>query len=92
MPTVVVGELISLRARKGSTWRLVSPKRRRTFPMDMNEIHDYARRFIGTHGDRAEVEAAQKAAECKKLGERQEAEDWRRIQTAIKEMRGPHVS
>ena len=60
--------------------------------MNMNEIHDYARRFIGTHGDRAEVEAAQKVAECEKLGERQEAEDWRRIRTAIKEMRGPHVS
>ena len=60
--------------------------------MDMNEIHDYARRFIGTHCDRAEVEAAQKVAEYEKLGERQEAEDWRRIRTAIKEMRGPHVS
>jgi len=60
--------------------------------MDMNEIHDYARRFIATHGDRAEVEAAQKVAECEKLGEKHHAEDWRRIQAAIKEMRGPHVS
>jgi len=43
--------------------------------MDMNEIHDYARRFIGKHGDKAEVEAAQKVAECEKQGERREAEE-----------------
>ena len=60
--------------------------------MDMNEIHDYARRFLGTHGDRAAVEAAQKAAECEKFGDKLRADDWRRIQAAIKEMRGPHVS
>ncbi|HUU67445.1 MAG TPA: hypothetical protein VMW57_09245 [Methyloceanibacter sp.] len=60
--------------------------------MDMNEIHDYARRFKATHGDRAEAEAAQKVVECEKLGEKHQAEDWRRIQASIKEMRGPHVS
>ena len=62
------------------------------FPMDMNEIHDYARRFLGAHGDKAEVEAAQKAADFEKQGEKHQAEDWRRIQAAIKAMRGPHVS
>jgi hypothetical protein len=60
--------------------------------MDMNEIHDYARRFIGTHGDRAEAEAAQKATECERQGDKVQAEDWRRIQAAIKQMRGPRVS
>ena len=60
--------------------------------MNMNEIHDYARRFVGTHGEKAEAEAAQKAAECEKAGDRSQAEDWRRIQAAIKEMRGPHLS
>lgn len=60
--------------------------------MDMNEIHDYARRFMGTHGDKAELEAAQKVAECRKLGDKAQAEDWRRIQAAIQEIRGPHVS
>ena len=63
-----------------------------TQPMDMNKIHDYARRFIGTHGEKAEAEAAQKVAECEKLGDTREAEDWRRIQAAIKEIRGPHSS
>jgi hypothetical protein len=60
--------------------------------MDMNEIHDYARRFIGAHGDKAASEAAQRAAECEKGGDAVQAEDWRRIEAAIKEMRGPHAS
>jgi hypothetical protein len=60
--------------------------------MHMNEVHDYARRFLGTHGDKAEVEAALKLAECEKTGDKSQAEDWRRIQAAIKQMRGPHVS
>jgi len=60
--------------------------------MDMNEIHDYARRFVGAHGDKAAVEAAQKAAECDRLGDKVRAQDWRRIKAAIEEMRGPHVS
>jgi hypothetical protein len=60
--------------------------------MDMNEIHDYARRFIGAHGERAAIEAAQRAAECEKSGDKDQAEDWRRIEAVIKEMRGPHAS
>lgn len=60
--------------------------------MDTKEIHDYARRFVGAHGDKAELEAAQKAAECERQGDKSQAEDWRRIQAAIKEMRGPHAS
>ncbi len=60
--------------------------------MDMNEIHDYARRFVGAHGDKAAMEAAQRASECEKQGDKAQAEDWRRIEAAIKEMRGPHAS
>ena len=60
--------------------------------MNMNEIHDYARRFMGTHGGKAAFEAAQKGVECEKQGDKDQAEDWRRIEAAIKEMRGPHSS
>jgi hypothetical protein len=60
--------------------------------MNMNEVHDYARRFLGTHGDKAAAEAAQKATACEKVGDKAEAENWRRIQAAIQHMRGPHVS
>lgn len=38
--------------------------------MDTKEIHDYARRFVGAHGDKAELEAAQKAAECERQATR----------------------
>ena len=60
--------------------------------MDIDAIHDYARRLVGEHGTKAELEAARKAAECERQGEKRQAEDWRRIQTAIKEIRGPHAS
>ena len=60
--------------------------------MDSTAIHDYARRFIGAHGDKAEFEAAQRATICERQGEKEQADDWRRIQAAIKEMRGPHLS
>jgi hypothetical protein len=60
--------------------------------MDSKQIHDYARRFVGAHGDKAELEAAQRAADCERQGHKNQAVDWRRIQAAIKEMRGPHAS
>lgn len=60
--------------------------------MDIVTIYDYARRFVGAHGDKAELEAAQRAAECERQGQKAQAGDWRRIQAAIKEMRGPHLS
>ncbi|HUW73247.1 MAG TPA: hypothetical protein VMW05_04325 [Methyloceanibacter sp.] len=60
--------------------------------MDMNEVHDYARRFLGTHGDKAVAEASQRATACESVGDKAEAENWRRIQAAIEQMRGPHVS
>jgi hypothetical protein len=60
--------------------------------MDINVIHEHARRLVNAHGDKAELEAPQKAAECERQGEKRQAVDWRRIQAAIKELRGPHVS
>lgn len=60
--------------------------------MQVSDIHDYARQFLGLHGDKARAIAAQKAVESDKRGEHQEAEDWRRIRDALAEMRGPHFS
>jgi hypothetical protein len=60
--------------------------------MDIIEIHDYARRLKDSLGDKAELEAAQRAAECERQGEKNQAGEWRRIQAVIKEMRGPHAS
>ena len=60
--------------------------------MTVSEIRDYSRRLLGVHGEMAELEAAQKAVVCERQGERDQARNWRRIQAALKEMRGPHLS
>ena len=60
--------------------------------MDATTIHDHARRLFEAHGDRAELEAAQKAAECARNGDEAQARDWRRVQAAISQLRGPLAS
>jgi hypothetical protein len=60
--------------------------------MQISEVHDYARQLLKLHAGKARVVAAQKAIESENRGDRQEAEDWRRIRDALAEMRGPHVS
>jgi hypothetical protein len=56
------------------------------------EIHDYARQLLEAHGAQAIVEAAQNAVSLEKQGEVELARDWRRIEDAMKLMRGPHQS
>jgi hypothetical protein len=60
--------------------------------MQETEIQDYARQLLDAHGDKALVEAAQKARSHEEKGNHEEAKTWRRIEAAIKLMRGPHVS
>jgi hypothetical protein len=54
------------------------------------EIHDYARQLLEAHGDQAVVEAAQKAVSLERQGANDQAQTWRRIEEALKLMRGPH--
>jgi hypothetical protein len=56
------------------------------------DIHDYARQLLDAHGDRAVVEAAQKAFALEQQGQSEQAQTWRQIEAALKLMRGPHVS
>lgn len=56
------------------------------------DIHDYARQLLDAHGDRAIVEAAQKASALEQQGQSDKAQTWRQIEAALKSMRGPHVS
>jgi hypothetical protein len=60
--------------------------------MQSSEVHDYASRLLKDHADKAQLIAAQRAVECEKRGDQSEAQDWRRIGDALKEMQGPHVS
>ena len=60
--------------------------------MQATHIVEHARQLLAAHGDKAEVEAAQKASERQAEGKTDEAEDWRKIRAAIRELRPPHVS
>ena len=56
------------------------------------DIHDYARQLLEAHGDKAVAEAAQKACMLESQGESEQAETWRRVEAALKLIRGPHES
>jgi hypothetical protein len=56
------------------------------------DIQDYARQLFEAHGDKAVAEAAQKAAALEEKGEKEQAENWRRIEAALYQMLGPHQS
>jgi len=63
-----------------------------TMRMREIDVHDYARQLLEAHGDGAVAEVAQKACACEQQGEADDAESWRRIEAAMKLMRGPHAS
>ena len=54
------------------------------------QIHTIARQMFEKHGLQAIAQAAQKAVECEKEGDADEAKEWRHIEDAMKMMRGPH--
>jgi hypothetical protein len=54
------------------------------------DIFEYARQLLEAHGDKALAEAAQKACALEGQGENEQAETWRRVEAALKQMRGPH--
>ncbi len=56
------------------------------------EIHDYARQLWEAHGLKAIAEAARKATAFEKQGEKERADNWRRIEAALLQMRGPRQS
>ncbi len=60
--------------------------------MQATEIHDHARRMFETMGMKALAEAARKVNEYEARGARDAAADWRRIEAALLEMRGPRVT
>jgi hypothetical protein len=60
--------------------------------MEETLINDYARGLMDAHGDRAIAEAAQRAAQCERLDDRDEAKTWRQVEAALKTMQGPIAS
>lgn len=53
------------------------------------EIQEHARKLYQAHGDKAVLEAAQKAKSLEETGSQDDARIWRRIEAALKQMRGP---
>ena len=60
--------------------------------MEIAKITEYARALYNAHGDKAEAEAAQRAKQHEEAGETSEAETWRAVRRAIREIRGAHES
>jgi hypothetical protein len=58
--------------------------------MQATEIHAHARKLLDAHGAKAIAEAARKAADLEGKGYRDQAETWRRIEAALRHLRGPH--
>jgi hypothetical protein len=76
----------------GRDWCVWSREEEEHDAMRMQEIDifEYARQLLEAHGDKAVAEAAQKACALEKQGDNEEAETWRRVEAALKQMRGPH--
>ena len=60
--------------------------------MQTTEVHDYARQLLEAQGFKAIAEAAQKARAFEEQGDSEQAQTWRRVEAALMQMRGPHVS
>ncbi|MEO1106494.1 MAG: hypothetical protein AAFX90_01090 [Pseudomonadota bacterium] len=58
--------------------------------MDALKTAQYARALYSVHGDRAEVEAAQKMRESEAAGNAQQAKDWQAVRSTIRQIRGPN--
>jgi hypothetical protein len=56
------------------------------------EIQTHAHKLFEVHGTKALAEAAQMVRQFEERGEKSLAEDWRRIEKALQQLRGPNVS
>lgn len=56
--------------------------------MNAMEVQERARQLKAAHGDKAIREAAEKAEEADRAGDAETAKDWRRIESALLQMRG----
>jgi hypothetical protein len=60
--------------------------------MNAVEIHDHARKLYGAHGPKALAEAAVMIRRYEQNGDKHLADDWRRIESALRQMQGPRLS
>ena len=60
--------------------------------MEETAIVEYARQLMEAHGQAALAEAAQRAAKCERDKDRDGAETWRKVESALQAMRGPRAT
>ncbi len=60
--------------------------------MQAMEVHEHARKLREARGDLAVAHAAQKARDFEHRGDTMQAQTWRRIEAALRQMQGPRVS
>lgn len=60
--------------------------------MDEKQISEYAHRLRESHGEKAELVAAQKSKELEGKNKMEDAEDWNRIRAAIRSLRDVKLS
>jgi hypothetical protein len=60
--------------------------------MSEMQVQMVARQMIEKHGFVAIAQAAEKAQDCERKGDAEEAKEWRHIEDAMKAIRGPHQS
>ncbi len=61
-------------------------------PMTKTDVSAIARHLFESRGAKAIAEAAQKADHFAKTGDREQAQTWKRVESALRDMRGPHQS
>ena len=60
--------------------------------MTKTDVSAIARSLFESQGAKAIAEAAQKADRFDKAGDREQAETWKRVESALRDMRGPRQS
>jgi hypothetical protein len=60
--------------------------------MNATDISALARHLFDAQGSRAIAQAAQKAESFGKAGDKEQAKMWQRVESVLREMRGPHQS
>lgn len=60
--------------------------------MNAMEVQTHAHKLYAAHGPRALAEAAERARQYEKTGDKQQAQDWKQIEAALRNLKGPIAS
>lgn len=60
--------------------------------MQTTHVVEFARALLDARGDQAVVEASRRIRQAAEKGDAAEVASWKRIRSAIQELRPPHVS